>query len=152
MRSHKGIVPLVAPEQRASLPWCKDAVCSSIIVVVKNMNTTECKFRTRRHVNKGKQHIFIDIRVLNIYSRIKRAQVFNVPCVGDDPPVLVLDLVRPWSEHLVDDERPLPGWRKLVLVLAALNSSENEVSDVKLGPTHLSLVVVLQCLLVLGAP
>jgi hypothetical protein len=33
--------------------------------------------------------------------------VFDVPCVGDDPPVFVLDLVRPRSEHLVDDERPL---------------------------------------------
>jgi hypothetical protein len=33
-------VPLVAPEQEASLPWCKDAVCSSLIIVVKKMNTT----------------------------------------------------------------------------------------------------------------
>jgi hypothetical protein len=41
--------------------------------------------------------------VLSSYPRIKRAQVFDVPCVGDDPPVLVLDVVSPWSEHLVDD-------------------------------------------------
>jgi hypothetical protein len=47
---------------------------------------------------------------MNIYSRIKRAQVLDVPSVGDDPPVLVLDLVHPWSEHLMDDERPFPRW------------------------------------------
>jgi hypothetical protein len=41
--------------------------------------------------------------VLSSYPRIKRAQVIDVPCVGDDPPVLVLDVVCPWSEHLVDD-------------------------------------------------
>jgi hypothetical protein len=60
-RRREGIVPLVAPEQGASLPWCKDAVCSSLNVAVKKMNTTKYKFGTRIHVNKGKQHIFIDI-------------------------------------------------------------------------------------------
>jgi hypothetical protein len=54
------------------------------------------------------QHLFIDVRDLNSYPRIKRAQVFDVPCVGDDPPVLVLDLVSSGSEHFVDDEWPLP--------------------------------------------
>jgi hypothetical protein len=96
-------VPLVAPEQGASMPSCKDVVCSSLSVAVKKMNTAEYKFGTWRHVNKGKQHLLIDTRVLNIYSRINRAQVFDVPHVGDDPPVLVLDLVRPWLEHLVDE-------------------------------------------------
>jgi hypothetical protein len=38
-----------------------------------------------------------------------------------------------------------------VLVLAALNTSENEVSNVKLARMHVSLVVEPQCLLVLGA-
>jgi hypothetical protein len=28
------------------------------------------------------QHLFIDVRGLKIYSRIKWAQVFDVPCVG----------------------------------------------------------------------
>jgi hypothetical protein len=92
-------------------------------------------------VNKGKFHVFIDVRVLNIYSRVKRAQVFDVPCVGDDPPVLVLDLVRPWSEHLVDDEGALPRWRQLVPVLAALNPLENEVADMELVWAHVALVV-----------
>jgi hypothetical protein len=78
---------------------------------------------------------------LNIYSRIKRAQVFNVPRVGNDPPILVLDLVCPWSEHFVDDERPLPRWRQLVPVLATLNSSENMVSNVELARAHVTLVV-----------
>jgi hypothetical protein len=59
-RGHEGIVPLVAPEQGASLPWCKDVVCSSLNVAVKKMNTTEHKFGTRRHVNRGKQHLLID--------------------------------------------------------------------------------------------
>jgi hypothetical protein len=78
---------------------------------------------------------------LNIYSRIKRAQVDNVPCVGDDPPVLVLDLVCPWSEHLVDDERSLPRWRELVPVLATLDSSEHEIPNVELTGMHVALVV-----------
>jgi hypothetical protein len=53
-RRHEGTVPLVAPKQGASLPWCKDVVCSSLTIVVKKMNTAEYKFGTRRHVNKGK--------------------------------------------------------------------------------------------------
>ena len=92
-------------------------------------------------MHRGKQHVFIDVRVQNIYSRVKRAQVFDVPCVGDDPPVLVLDLVCPWSEHLVDDEGPLPRWRQLVPVLAGLNPSENEVADVELARAHVALVL-----------
>jgi hypothetical protein len=92
-------------------------------------------------VNKGKLHVFIDVRVLNLYLRVKRAQVFDVPHVGDDPPVLVLDLVRPWSEHLVDDEGSLPRWRQLVPVFAGLNPSENEVTDVEFSQAHVALVV-----------
>jgi hypothetical protein len=67
--------------------------------------------------------------------------VFDVPCVGDDPPVLELDLVCPWSEHHVDDEGPLPRWRQLVSVLAGLNPSKNEVADVELAQAHVALVV-----------
>jgi hypothetical protein len=68
-----------------------------------------------------------------MYSGIKRAQVFDVPHVSDDPPVLVLDLVRAWSEYFVGDERPLPRWRQLVPVLATLNLSENEVANMELA-------------------
>jgi hypothetical protein len=39
-------------------------------------------------------------------------------------------------EHLVDDEWPLPRWRELVSVLAALNSLEDQVSDVELTRTY----------------
>jgi hypothetical protein len=99
----------------------------------KHMNTTNNKFSDSKTFEQGMQRLFIDVRGLNIYSRIKQAQVFDVPCIGDDPPILVLDLVCPWSEHLVDDERPLPWRRKLVLVLAALNSSEHKISDVELA-------------------
>jgi hypothetical protein len=67
--------------------------------------------------------------------------VFDVPCVGDDPPIFVLDLECPRSEHLVDDERPLPRWRQLVPVFAALNPSENEVADLELARVHVALVV-----------
>jgi hypothetical protein len=57
------------------------------------------------------------------------------------PPVFILDLVCPRSEHLVDDKRPLPRWRQLVSVLAALNPSENEVADMELARAHVALVV-----------
>jgi hypothetical protein len=85
------------------------------------------------------------------YSRVKRAQVFDVPCVGDDPLVFVLDLVRSWSEHLVDDEWPLPRWCELVPVLAALNSSEDQVFNMELARMHVALVIASQSLLVVGA-
>jgi hypothetical protein len=57
------------------------------------------------------------------------------------PPVLILDLVGSGPEHLVDDERPLLRWRELVPVLTALNSSEDEVPDVKLVRSRIALVV-----------
>jgi hypothetical protein len=88
--------------QRRSLPSPKRCC--------KHMNTAKDKFPNSKTCEQGMQHLFIDARGLNNYSRIKWAQVFDVPCVGDDPPILVLDLVCHWSEHLVDDERPLPGW------------------------------------------
>jgi hypothetical protein len=67
--------------------------------------------------------------------------VFHVPCIGDDPLVLVSDLVRSRSEHLMDDERPFPRWCELVSVLAALNSSEDKVPNVELAGPHVALVV-----------
>jgi hypothetical protein len=76
----------------------------------KLANTTIDKFPNSKTCEQGMQHLFIDVRGLNSYSRIKRAQVLDVPCVGDDPPVLILDLVCPGSEHFMDDERPLPRW------------------------------------------
>jgi hypothetical protein len=42
----------------------------------------------------------------------------------------------------MDDERPLPRWRQLVPVLAALNPSENEVADMELARAHVALMVV----------
>jgi hypothetical protein len=69
--------------------------------------------------------------------------VFDVPCVGGDPPVLVSDLVGSGPEHLMDDEWPLPRWCELVSVLAALNSSEEQVPDLELASVHVALVVAL---------
>jgi hypothetical protein len=77
--------------------------------------------------------------------------MFDVPCIGDDSSVLVSDLVRFGSEHLVDDEWLLPRGRELVSILAALNSSEDHVSDVELARAHIAVVVASQGLLVLGA-
>jgi hypothetical protein len=37
-------VPLVAPEQGASLPWCKDAACSSISITYGKKYIAEYKF------------------------------------------------------------------------------------------------------------
>jgi hypothetical protein len=65
--------------------------------------------------------------------------MFDVPSIGDDSTVLV-------SHH----ERPLPRGRKLVPVLAALNSSEDQVPDLELASAHVALVVASQGLLILG--
>jgi hypothetical protein len=67
--------------------------------------------------------------------------VFDVPHVGDDSHVLVSDLVCSGSEHLVDDERPLPRARELVPILAALNSSKDQVPNLKLTGAYVALVV-----------
>jgi hypothetical protein len=67
--------------------------------------------------------------------------VFDVPRIGDDPPVLVADLVSSWPEHVVDDEGPFLRWRELVSILAALDSSEDKVADMELAWTLVALVV-----------
>jgi hypothetical protein len=77
--------------------------------------------------------------------------VFDVPHIRDDSSVLICNLVRSGSEYLVDDEWPLPRGRELVSILAALNSSEDQISDMELARTHIALVVVSQSLLVLGS-
>jgi hypothetical protein len=51
----------------------------------------------------------------------------------------------------MDDERPLPRGRELASILAALNSSEDHVSNVELARTYVALIVASQGLLVLGA-
>jgi hypothetical protein len=66
--------------------------------------------------------------------------VFDVPRVGDDSSVLVSDLVCSGSEHLVDDEQPLPRRCKIVSILDALNLSEDQVSDMELARAHVALV------------
>jgi hypothetical protein len=77
--------------------------------------------------------------------------MFDVSQVGDDSSVLVLDLVCSRSENLMDDERPLPRGRELASILAALNSSEDHVSNVELARTYVALIVASQGLFVLGA-
>jgi hypothetical protein len=67
--------------------------------------------------------------------------VFDVPSVGDDSAVFVSDLECSRSEYLVNDEWPLPWRRDLVLILAILNSLEDQVSDLELMATHVTLVV-----------
>jgi hypothetical protein len=68
--------------------------------------------------------------------------VFDVPRVGYDSSVLVSDLVCSESEHLVDDEGPLPRRRELVSILAVMNTSEDQVSDVELTRAHVALEIV----------
>jgi hypothetical protein len=76
---------------------------------------------------KRKRHLFIDSQYKNRehYSRVKWPQVFYVPRVGDDPSVLISDLECPSLDDLVDDEWPHPWGSEFVLILAALNSSED---------------------------
>jgi hypothetical protein len=62
---------------------------------------------------------------MNIYSRVKWPQVFDVPSIGDDLIILLLDLERSGSKYLIDDERSLPRGCKLESILAALNLSED---------------------------
>jgi hypothetical protein len=75
--------------------------------------------------------------------------VLDVPSVGDNSTVLVSDLERSGLEYLVDDEGPLPWGREFVSILAALNSSENQVPDLELASKHIALVVASQVLFVL---
>jgi hypothetical protein len=49
----EGIVPWVAPEQGASLHWCKDARYSGLSVVTNKLTQTTISFGTQRHVNKA---------------------------------------------------------------------------------------------------
>jgi hypothetical protein len=74
--------------------------------------------------------------------------VFYVPCVQDDSVVLVPELECPWSESLISDDCPLPWGCELVLILVALHSSENQVSDLELVASHVLLVIAPQGLLV----
>jgi hypothetical protein len=67
--------------------------------------------------------------------------MFDVPRVGDDPTVLVSDLECSRSEYLVHDERPLPWGREFVSILAALNSSEDQIPDLELAGAYVTLVV-----------
>jgi hypothetical protein len=81
-------------------PKCCHKLVNTVIDKFLNLNTCE----------QGMLHLFIDVRGSNSYSRIKRAHVLDVLCVGDDPPILVQNLVCLGSEHFVNDERPLPRW------------------------------------------
>jgi hypothetical protein len=67
--------------------------------------------------------------------------MFDVPRIGDDSSVLVSDLEGSGSKHLMDDEWPLPRRRELVSILAALNSSEDQVPHLELAGAYTELVV-----------
>jgi hypothetical protein len=88
-------VPWVALEQEAFFALMQERSLLSPKRCCKLINTVIDKIMNSKTCEQGMQHLFIDVRGLNSYSRIKRAQVLDVPCVGDDPPVLVLDLVCP---------------------------------------------------------
>jgi hypothetical protein len=64
------------------------------------------------------------------------------------PAVLVLKFECSWSEHLIDDEWPLPRGRELMPILVALNSSEHLVTNLELSVVHVALVLAVQSLLV----
>ena len=67
--------------------------------------------------------------------------MFYVPCIGDDRAVVVPELECSWSEHLINDVRPLPRGRELVSVLVAHNLSEYQVSDLEFAIAHVALVI-----------
>ena len=76
--------------------------------------------------------------------------MLDVLGVDEDLTVDGLELVGARSEHFRDDVWSLPWWRELVVVLAALDEVDDQISDVE-GPTPYSTAVVpTQRLLVLG--
>jgi hypothetical protein len=74
-------------------------------------------------------------------DRVFYHQTFLAPLLGTN---LVVRL------RSVNNERPFPRWCELVSVLAAMNSSEDQVSDVELARAHVALMVASYILLVLG--
>ena len=70
--------------------------------------------------------------------------------VDEDLSVDGLELVDAWSEHLDDGVRSHPRRRELVTVFVALDEVEDQVSDVEGLTPHLTVVVPMQRLLVLG--
>ena len=76
--------------------------------------------------------------------------MLDVLGIDEDSTVNGLELVGARSEHLCDDVQSLPQRGELVVVLAALDKAEDQVSDIE-GPIPYSMAMVAaQYLLVLG--
>ena len=76
--------------------------------------------------------------------------MLDVPGIGEDFTIDVLELVGAWSEYLRDGVWSLPQRGELVAVLVALNKVEDQVPDVEGLASHSSAVVLSQRLLVVG--
>ena len=76
--------------------------------------------------------------------------MLDVPSIDEDLAIDGPEFVGAWSEHLRDGVRSLPQRRELVTVFVTLDEAKYQVPNIE-GPTpHPTVVVLVQCLLVLG--
>jgi hypothetical protein len=76
---------------------------------------------------------------LNLWEEAMK--LLNVPSVGEDVAVVVLQSVGSWSDHLHNRVRSLPGWREFVLVLGRLCSPQYQIADFEGSTPDLPLLV-----------
>ena len=74
--------------------------------------------------------------------------MFNIPSVGENVAVVVLQSVGARSDYFGHHIGPFPWWRELVFFLRRLGPPEYEIADFECSPSDLPFVVPTEGLLV----